>query len=355
LQDASQVSVTVAVVPREKFSCAALTLDALLANTELPFELIYIDGNSPRNVSSKLERALAERPRTRLLRFEHFLGPLQSRNIAIREAPATAEYLVILDNDVFVRKGWLTALLDCARAENAGAVVPCVLIGPPDTDEIHHAGGETGIRAVHDETELFHLQYLEHEHLSALGHLTRRETRLLEDHCILARTELWRSFGTLNEAAPLMTSVPELSLLFQRSGQKLMMEPEARVVYMWGPEVPLGWEDLPLWYLAWSERWGRRAMRNMARELGLSKSRDRDKAVVWWMNDHRRVPLYPLFDRNRRLFERLGLPWAGKVVQKMMEKTENTIAAAIAEGIRLTDAGKATGCPPLFSPAQKRG
>src|SRR5262249_43672287 len=145
MHDPSPASVVVAVVPREKFSYAPAALDALLADTTQPFELLYIDGNSSRSVAAQLERALAGRPQTRLLRFEHSLGPLQSRNIAIREAPADAKYLVLIDNDVLVRPGWLSELVRCAEEEQAGAVVPCVLIGQPDTDQIHYAGGDTGI------------------------------------------------------------------------------------------------------------------------------------------------------------------------------------------------------------------
>ena len=146
-----------------------------------------------------------------------------------------------------------------------------------------------------------------------------------------------------------MTSVLELSFLFQRCGEKLMMEPAARVVYLWGENVPIEWRDVPFWYLSWSEKWSRRAMRDMARQLGLSKSRDQDGAVVRWMNNHRRVPLFPLFERNQRFFARLGAPWAGKVVQKLLEHAEDGTALLIAESVRLSKAGHGTPCPSLFS------
>jgi GT2 family glycosyltransferase len=344
--------ITVAVVPREKFSYAPKTLDAVLANSTLPFNLLYVDGNSPRKVADAIRTRLEGRPNTRLLRFEKYLGPIHSRIIAANEADPSVKYLVILDNDVLVRPGWLEALYRCAEEEDAGAVVPLVLIGGPDTDMIHHAGGETEIRRTNDAVELFYRQHLEDYRAADVeDQLTRRQTLLLEDHCILARTELWKSLaGGIDERIPLMTSVPELSFRFQKSGAKLMFEPAARVVYLWGEEVPLAAGDIATWYLAWSERWSRHYMRRFANDYGLSVSRDEDRRVVWWLGNHRRSPMFPLFSANRRLFQRLHLPFVGKMIEKVAERVEDVAALVIAEAARRTRAGRNLGCPSILSP-----
>jgi GT2 family glycosyltransferase len=340
---------TVAIVPREKFSYAEQTLAAVLEHTPPPFELIYVDGNSPPPIADAIRRTLRDRPRTRVLRYDRFLGPFQSRNIAIREAQSAAKYLVILDNDVLVRPGWLENLRRCAEQEGAGAVVPLVLIGGPDTEVIHHAGGDTGVSG-EEEPELLHYQHLEHHHSGEVAdRLQRQPTRLLEDHCIFAKTALWKSFGELEERTPLMTSVPEISMRFQRSGEKLLVEPSARVVYLWGADAPLRWSDLPTWYLAWSEKWSRSAMREMANRLELSKSRDQSRDVLWWLGNHRRVPLFPLLEANRRLFERAHLPLLGNVFRKLTEHAEGLAAFLIAEWVRSSKAGEGTGCPPLWA------
>ncbi len=345
-------SIVVAVVPREKFGYAEATLDALLENTTVPFELLYIDGNAPAKVRVAIEQKLAGRPHTRIVRRKHFLGPLQSRNIAIREARRDAKYLVILDNDVFVRRGWLEALRRCAEEEGAGAVVPCVLIGPPDSNEIHHVGGDSSIvsRAEAGEIELHHYQHLECQQLPDVRQdLGRKDTLLLEDHCIFATGELWRALRPLDEALPLMASVPELSHLFQQTGARLMVEPAAEVVYLWGAEVPLQLSDLPFWYWAWSEKWSRHALRQLASKLGLTKSQDESRSIVWWLNNHRRLPLFPWIQPVRSFFDARGLPRTGKVLIKAFETAEDAVAMVVAEGVRLTPAGRATGCPPLFS------
>ena len=341
--------IVVAIVPREKFRYAEQTLDAVL-ETRLPFELLYIDGHTPASSARRIEQKLAGRPHTRFLHFDRYLGPLRSRNIAVREARAESKYLVILDNDVLVRSGWLEALVRCADEERAGAVVPCVLIGGPDTETIHHAGGDTGVRRENGQSVVFTEQFLEYGNaLTELEGVGRRPTRLLEDHCILARTALWKAIAPFDDRVPLMTSVQELSLLFQRSGEPLLMEPAARVVYLWGAEAPITWSDVPLWYLSWSEKWNRHAMRSMAFRLGLSHSRDYDRHVVWWLNNHRRVPFFPLLEKSQRWFERTPAPWLGTLFTKLVERCEDKAALLIAEGVRLTAAGRGVGCPPLLS------
>ena len=47
--------VTLVVVPRERFSCTAQSLESLYANTRVPFNLIYVDGNSPPTVQQYLK------------------------------------------------------------------------------------------------------------------------------------------------------------------------------------------------------------------------------------------------------------------------------------------------------------
>jgi GT2 family glycosyltransferase len=344
-----KVDITIAVVPREKFSYCRTTLDALLENTSLPFKLIYIDGGSPHATRDYIRKKLEGRPDTRLLRYERFFGPFQSRNIAIREADPETKYLVILDNDVFVRPGWLESLYRCAEEEQADAIVPLVLLGASDTDEIHHAGGDSGVKtAASGEREFEHRQRFEyHQAADVADELRRGPTTLLEDHCIFAPTAIWKQIE-LDERLPLMSSVPEISAQFHKTGQKLLLEPEARVVYMWGAGAPIHWSDVPTWYLAWSNKWSRFYMREMANKYG-AKSIDQIREVNWWMGNHRRVGLFPLMDGITRLFGKLHLGVVGKILVKTIEKIEDGVSYLIAEAVRLTPAGRATGCPSLFT------
>ena len=57
--------VTIVVVPREQFSKTQISLESVYAATPLPFELVYIDGNSP----PQLRRYLAEQAKARGFRW----------------------------------------------------------------------------------------------------------------------------------------------------------------------------------------------------------------------------------------------------------------------------------------------
>ncbi len=346
--------ITVAVVPREKFSYCPLTLDAILESASvLPFNLIYIDGNSPPSIRDEIRAKLEGRPNTKLMRYEHYFGPLQSRQVAIQNA--NTEYLVILDNDILVKPEWLKNLYECAVEEKAGAVVPLVLIGGPKSEVIHLAGGRTGVNTEPEGTSTFyHHQNLEHKTATeAADELQRQPTTLLEDHCIFARTEVWRTLGDLDPVVPLMASITELSLRFQATGKKLLFEPSSHVTYLWGEDAPLQSYDLPLWYLVWSEKWTWQQLDAIAKRHGVADSRTGNRNVRWWLGYHRRVPLMPLMAANRRFFARIKLKPVGHLVEKAIEFAEVGASYFITERVRRRPEGQATGCPALFSRSMK--
>ena len=64
-----------------------------------------------------------------------FLNCSEARNIGLKLA--TTRLSVCMDNDVFVRPGWLPPLLRCENETSAGLVVPLIL---EDERHIHCAG-----------------------------------------------------------------------------------------------------------------------------------------------------------------------------------------------------------------------
>jgi hypothetical protein len=75
--------VTIVVSPRERFSVSARSLDSIYEHTDAPFDLVYVDGGSPRHVRDHLARAASERGFT-LIGSESFLSPNHARNRALR-------------------------------------------------------------------------------------------------------------------------------------------------------------------------------------------------------------------------------------------------------------------------------
>ena len=117
-------SVTVVVVPRERFSATRATLAALYNATPPPFEVVVVDGGAPRDLRRHLETEAAARG-YRLVGDGALLLPNAARNVGLTHV--TTPWVVFLDNDVVVAPGWLDALLDAAV--ETGAAVVCVTLG----------------------------------------------------------------------------------------------------------------------------------------------------------------------------------------------------------------------------------
>ncbi|MEO0842073.1 MAG: glycosyltransferase family A protein, partial [Cyanobacteria bacterium J06643_5] len=74
--------VTIVVSPRERFSATKESLESIYQHTKIPFELIYVDGNSPHPIKQYLKQKSQEQE-FKLIRTEHYLSPNQARNLAI--------------------------------------------------------------------------------------------------------------------------------------------------------------------------------------------------------------------------------------------------------------------------------
>ena len=135
----SQPAITIIVVPRERFSYTQQSLDSIYQYTSLPFELVYVDGGSPKSVQRYLRETAAEKDFT-LLRTEHFLSPNQARNLGLSQVKT--DYVLFIDNDVHVSDGWLEKLWQCAQETDATVVCPLTCIGKPLHGTVHLAGGE---------------------------------------------------------------------------------------------------------------------------------------------------------------------------------------------------------------------
>ncbi len=75
--------VTIVVVPRERFSCTRASLESIYHYTEIPFKLVYVDGNSPVKVRSYLEDQ-AQTRNFQLIRTDYYLYPNQHVSKVLR-------------------------------------------------------------------------------------------------------------------------------------------------------------------------------------------------------------------------------------------------------------------------------
>ena len=305
----TEARASIVVVPRERFSAARESLESLLANTEPPFELIYVDGGSPRSLRTWLEEQAADRG-FRLLRRDHYLSPNEARNIGLAEVDT--EFVAFIDNDVLVQPGWLAKLIECADETGAAAVGP--LTCEYDFDTVHFAGGDVEITEEGEDEEIArHVRermYFPQRKVAAVSsELVRQEVRLCEFHCVMARTEAVREIGGLDEGLLNTREHLDFSLALAKNGGTVWFEPESVVAYT--PPPPLQLSDLHFYVLRWSDDWERRSLEHFRRKWDLSDDEffRRRLARLGWRRQSMVVsqPVRRLtLGRGSRLLEKAG-------------------------------------------------
>lgn len=244
--------VTLVVVPRERFSYAQTSLESIYAHTQRPFNLVYVDGNSPRKLRRYLEEQALEKG-FKLIRTDHYLYPNQARNLGLQAVDT--KYLVFVDNDVVVSPGWLEALVTCAEETNAAVVGPLMCQHEPIHAEVHFAGGQShvwvdklGRRRLRE--KMFHQGKTVEEIRSSLA---RTPTELAEFHCVLVRRSLFDQIGPLDEAMLNTKEHLDFCMLVREAGHTVYFEPASLVTYVPGP--PQEWADVHYYMLRWSNHW----------------------------------------------------------------------------------------------------
>lgn len=260
--------VTIIVVPRERFSCTQRSLESIYEYTRFPFELIYVDGNSPKQIQTYLEQQ-SQSKQFQLIRSDYYLTPNQARNIGLNLAKT--EYLVFLDNDVVVSPGWLESLVQCATETNASVVGPLMCQDDPVHEVVHFAGGDAHIWS--DRTgrkRLREKMYRQGQQVQDVrDELQREQTELAEFHCVLVRQAIFERIGQLDEAFMNTKEHLDFCMTVARNGGKVFFEPASIVTYVPGP--PLEWTDVPFYMLRWSDRWTQKSLNRMREKWEVSE------------------------------------------------------------------------------------
>ncbi|HEX5386562.1 MAG TPA: glycosyltransferase [Gemmatimonadales bacterium] len=279
--------VTIIVVPREQFSKARASLESIYAATAVPFDLVYVDGNSPPALRQYLETQAAAR-RFTLVRTERYLTSNEARNIGARYAGTP--YIAFVDNDVFVQPGWLTSLLRCADETGAAVVGPLYCFGADGASGepvvVHTAGAE--LRIVDDGGRRLHEVHRQVDRLVAdvLPELRREPIDLVEFHCMLVRRELLGRTGALDEQLLSFYDHLDFCMAAREAGGSVYFEPASVVTQLVPP--PLAWMDVPFFLLRWSNAWLEPSARHFAAKHGLAQDDKELRDHIWFRNDHRR-------------------------------------------------------------------
>ncbi|MGF1568666.1 MAG: glycosyltransferase family 2 protein [Nodosilinea sp.] len=288
--------VTIVVVPRERYQFAQASLESLYAATAYPFQLIYVDNNSP----AKLRRYLADQAQKRgfrVLRSDRYLSPNAARNVGLQSV--TSRYVVFVDNDVIFAPGWLGALVNCGQQTNATVVGSLVCQYRPLHQTIHCAGGEC--MAADDLERLVRRESPAsepggwHIHEKTYGQnrsvedmkdqLYRQPTGFVEFHSMLVQMEFFSQHGLLDEGFCCTKEYLDFALHVRRAGGTIYLEPASVVTFLTHPPAPrLRWADLPYFSLRWSDGWERSSLQHFQQKWNLADSKyfqKRYKKLGW--------------------------------------------------------------------------
>lgn len=258
--------VTIVVVPRERFSVSLRSLETLYENTDPPFDLVYVDGGSPRPIRRGIDEAAGKHGFS-LIRTEHHLSPNQARNLAL--AQVRTPFVVFVDNDVVVTPGWLEPLVRCARDTGAWVVGPLNFEGELDDAEVHNAGGFLEWEDADGRRMLVQDNRWGHRHHSELpSDLQRVQVDYVEFHCVLVQRRAFDEIGPLDEGLLSTREHLDLCLQVRAAGGEVWSELTSWVTYDHPP--PVTRTDLPFFMLRWSETWTMASLRHFVDKYGLA-------------------------------------------------------------------------------------
>ncbi|MBV6624754.1 MAG: glycosyltransferase [Rivularia sp. (in: Bacteria)] len=287
----SEPQVTIIVSPRERFSYTRESLESIYENTQVPFKLIYVDGNSPKNIREYLQNQAQEKD-FQLIRTDYYLTPNRARNIGL--AQVDTKYVAFVDNDIIPAAGWLKALIDCSEDTEATIVGPLMFQYLPLHEEIHFAGGESHI--VVDQKgrrRLREKMYKQGKHITdPRVKLQRTETELCEFHVMLVRTEIFQRLGMFDEQMLNTKEHLDFCMNVVKNGGKVYFEPSSKVTYV--PTSPLKFSDLHYYMLRWSNAWELESLSRLRQKWNLAEDgyfQHKYKALGWRRRDTILMPI----------------------------------------------------------------
>ncbi len=213
---------------------------------------------------AKLQESLRKKyePKARFIFRDRFLNQPESRNIALRETQTPL--IAIVDNDIYVRPGWLPAMIRCLRETGAGMVVPLIMEA---ADVIHCAGTDLlvtykgGVAYGQHALRCARLKYWKGSDLK------RSTVDYGELHCQLLQAEPARKLGVFDELMHEQCEV-DSGLMMRKGGYSLWFEPEAVVQFDY-PDRITSALDIESYKFKWDVALTIRAMEHFKTKWGM--------------------------------------------------------------------------------------
>jgi len=232
---------TIIVGVRDKYSPTEKCLDSIVGNTTYPYELICVIGGAPEKVKKQLIQKYGSK--VKFIFKDEFLNQPQVRNIGLKETKT--KLAVVMDNDVVVRKNWLSAMIECQKDTGAAMVAPIVL---EEENVIHTAGNNLYI--TYKNGKSFGHKALKYHGMvyDDSTNLKREEMDYSELHCQLVDVEVALRLGVYDEHIQEVGEC-DSGLTWQKAGCKMVFEPTSVVWYML--YHPVQAEDLKVFIWRW--------------------------------------------------------------------------------------------------------
>ncbi|MCA9201274.1 MAG: glycosyltransferase family 2 protein, partial [Planctomycetales bacterium] len=222
-------SVTIVMVPRERYSGLPQAIDSLYEKTGVPFKLIVVDGCLPKHIKEAVDLRASQYGFEFIYR-DYPLLPNEARNIGIQLCQT--RYIVFVDNDVRFSSNWLPPLLDSAEEFSAALVGPTIFDGTKEEGKIHAAGGKMWFDEV-DGHRRYHMlpSHMQQQLSDVNDSLIRGPATMLEFHVLLARTDFFRQHGLLDEKLSTWADHDDLVLTATQVGLPVIYDPRSCVEY----------------------------------------------------------------------------------------------------------------------------
>ena len=227
--------VTIAVVPRDRFSKTALTVRRLLEATPEPYRLVIVDAGMPSRYRRDVERAVAGRRDVEILTSSEPVASNAAKNWVLREVK-DGEFLAFVENDNEVHPGWLEWLMHACDQEQAGVGRPMIFERKIFRSFPHFDQRLGRIEIVEAPAGKRYRFRPRNKPLSADIDARRQMTTVLETHCLLFRRSVFDAIGGFDEELTTRQEV-DLALQLRDAGISIVFEPRSVITYHRPPRV----------------------------------------------------------------------------------------------------------------------
>lgn len=210
--------ISIVVLTYNNLDINKMCINSILSKTAYPnYELIIVDNNSQDGTREYLKELQKTNPEIKIILNESNMGFAAGNNVGIKES--SGDYVVLLNNDTIVTRGWLTAL--SKHLENDPKLGMC----GPVTNSI---GNEAKIKVDYHDfpgLDLFAYQYTT-QHLNE----EFRDVRVLALFCTMIRKQVIQQCGLLDESYGIgMFEDDDYAEMVKRAGYELTIAEDAYI------------------------------------------------------------------------------------------------------------------------------